>query len=550
MKWHIQSRKVPKTLEELQEILLENREVENFDQFFTPPSPLKIELSDVDINPQEVKTAVKLLNQAQEEEQDVLIFGDYDADGISATAILWRVLHNAGLKVRPFIPDRAKHGYGITSETLEEIFTEQKPDLIITVDNGIVAHDAAQYATDQGVPMIITDHHTAEEKTPISVATVHSTKLCGASVAWMLGREFLKSKNETNKILDELDLAGLATIADQVPLQGANRAFAYHGLEALRNTSRAGIKSLLEIANAKQSEIDEYSVNFILAPRINAMGRLAQGMDALRLLCTPNLGQAKSLAMELDRTNQDRKDLTTDAIKAAQAQREEWTNQSIIITADHGYHEGVIGLIAGKLTERYYKPAIAISLGAETSKASARSVSGVNITELIREIKSDLLSAGGHPLAAGFSFETSKLNLITEKLQDLARQTIDPALLEPKLKLTTKIPASLISKEMISLINKFSPFGSKNPKPLFAFKDLKILEATTMGKENNHLRIKIELPDQKYPISAVGWHMGRFTSNLNSGIKINIAGTLELNNWKNRSYLQIKIKDLQPADDF
>lgn len=547
MRWNFQSTNIPQNIKQLKEILLSTLEIQDPDVFFAPPHPLDLSLAEVGLDSKQMAHAVQLLIEAKDKQQDVLIFGDYDADGISATAILWRVLHQAGLKVRPFIPDRLKNGYGITAKTLEEIFHQQKPDLIVTVDNGIVAHEAADFAKAEGVPMIITDHHTSEAELPVAVAIVHSTQLCGATVAWMVGREFLKTDQPGQEQLMnlELDLAGLATIADQVPLQAANRAFAYHGLKALKTSKRPGFLALLKLAQFAQKQIDEYAVNFVLAPRVNAMGRLEHGLDALRLLCTRQPAQAQELASLLDQTNQTRKDLTLDAIASAQTDRQKWQAESLIITASPEYHEGVIGLIAGRLTERYHKPSIAIALGDRTSKASARSIEGVNITQLIRKIKSDLLSAGGHPLAAGFSFETEKLDLISEKLLALAKESIDPELLEPQLDIACQISDKLFIPETVTLIDEFAPFGSQNPKPLLALSNLQLLEAQTMGQENKHLRLKLQNQNQDLLVTAVGWNKGYLAPDLKPGQQLNLAGTIELNHWKNKTYLQFKIRDLQ-----
>jgi len=517
-------------LVELEKVLLSNRHIIDAQSFFQPAHPAQFKL--------ESKAAVSLIKQAIKRQAKILVFGDYDADGICATAIIWRTLFDLGAEVKPFIPHREKHGYGITVATLQEIFNDPlvggKPDLIITVDNGIVAHEAIAFAKKQGVQVIITDHHSAEKTLPPADAIVHSTDLCGASVAWILCHQ-LTNLHST----DQLDLVGLATIADQVPLTNMNRAFAWHGLKALQKTKRPGLLALLKEAEFKAADIDEYAVNYVLAPRINAMGRLKHGLEALRLLCTKNIQQAQELAKLLDSTNKARQDLTFQAL----AQIEVNTEQKIIITHSANYHEGVIGLIAGKLSEKYYQPSIAISVGPQIAKGSARSVKGINITDLLREIKDDLLSVGGHPLAAGFSFESSKLALIIEKLQVLA-QKIEPALLKRSLAVDCVLPSHLFNFDLIDLISKFAPFGPQNKAPLFSFPNLKIKNLTQMGEKKQHLRVTAR--DQAgREIKAVAWNMGEQNVALAKATQITIIGSPEINLWRDKKYLQVKVREFQ-----
>ncbi|MEN8253528.1 MAG: DHH family phosphoesterase, partial [Patescibacteria group bacterium] len=446
MKWNLISEKIPQNLSELKELLLETREIKNFDSFFNLKNPFDFSLEELEIDEQEVQKAIKLILETQGNKKNILIFGDYDADGISATAIIWQILHNLDCKVLPFIPHRERHGYGLSDKAIDEILAgENRPDLIITVDNGIVAHAEVQRLTDEGIQVIITDHHQPEEELPNADAVVATNKLCGASVAWILMRELFRANHEP-KIMNQksilekqLDLCGIATIADQVRLKDANRSFAKFGIEVLRKTNRPGLLALFKEAQINKKEIDTYHINYAIAPRINAMGRLEHGLDALRLLVVGSQEKASQLAARLSEVNKKRQDVTQIALESASSKFKNWQDESLIVVSSDDYHEGVIGLIAGKLVDEFYKPAIAISLGGGLAKGSARSISGFNITQLLRQVKDDLLSVGGHPMAAGFSAKSESLELLSSKLRDLAKEQLNQNLLERVLKVEAEI---------------------------------------------------------------------------------------------------------------
>src|SRR5258708_712931 len=252
-----------------------------------------------------MQKAVARILEARDKKQDVFLFGDYDADGVSATAILWEGLQSIGVVARPFIPHRSKNGYGLSVKTLESVLAGKRPDLLITVDNGIVAHDAFRMLKELKIDAILTDHHSREKKVPDALAVIHTTQLCGSTVAWFLARELSKTAAR-----DSLDLTAIATIADQMPLSGVNRSFVKFGLEALRRTRRVGLQLLIAKAGLEPTQLNVSAINYGIAPRINAMGRLKHGMDALRLICTKNMQRADQLVKELNETNVSRQELT------------------------------------------------------------------------------------------------------------------------------------------------------------------------------------------------------------------------------------------------
>jgi single-stranded-DNA-specific exonuclease len=539
MNWNIQNSKIVTTRKKLLEHLVKNRGIQDIKQFLTPISPLKISSIDLEINQKQLKKAVQRIKTAIKSQEKVLIYGDYDADGISATSLVWLALNHLGLKTQPFIPDRMRHGYGMSKKALQEIIQDFNPKLIITVDNGIVAHKELQWLKDKEIDVIVTDHHQPSEQELPAYALVHSTQISGAAVAWMLIRE-LDPKFANNLI----DLVAISTIADQMPLLKANRSFTKHGLELLKENKRPGLVALCQTAKIKPELISAGTVGFMIAPRINAAGRIAHGLTAARLLCTQSLSTALDLAEQLEQLNQDRQDLTLLQFKTALKQAQSQNKQKILIVHSDQFHEGVIGLISGKITEKFYKPSIAIATEGDVVKASARSIKGVNITDLIREIKQDLLSVGGHELAAGFSAHKKKLPVIIKKLQKIGLQTIDDELLRPQLNIDAVVDKQLLSFKTHDLLQSLEPFGIGNRKPILAVKNCFVVQASSMGQDNQHLKLMIRCDKQDYKtIQAIGWSMGSLVKELVQK-KIDLAFNLEINQWNGKKSLQLKIKDI------
>jgi single-stranded-DNA-specific exonuclease len=578
MQWNILSSIIPQDLDQLRQVLLENRDIKTEKEqhdFFHPKPPAEYSLQEVGIDQKQMEKALARLRRARDNQEDVLIFGDYDCDGICSTAILWEGLRAFGIVARPFIPDREKHGYGLSMRSLEAVLAEKKPDLLITVDNGIVAHAAFAELKKLGIDAILTDHHqpeveegksvTAESagldgstglanpedsakkiKYPEALAVIHSTQLCGATVAWFFSREL-----DHDAAMHALDLAALATVSDQMPLLGVNRSFVTYGVATIQDTSRVGLQLLIAKAGLRDKPIDVGTINFAIAPRINAMGRIKHGLNALRLLCTKNMVRADSLVQELNETNVSRQELTSEMIAHARTQAAQWQDEHLIIVASTEYHEGVIGLIAGRLAEEFHKPAIAISIGEKVAKASARSIRGVNIIDLIRLVKDDLLEAGGHPMAAGFGLLPEKLPQVEQSLLALARQQIPLELLVPSIDVECILPSHLLNLETYQMIQEFAPFGQMNREPIFGVERTMIKNIQTMGKENQHLKLILastmedETESDLAKITGVGWRMAPLASGLTEGSLISLTTTLQANEWKGRVTLQFGIKSLR-----
>ncbi|HEX9817786.1 MAG TPA: DHH family phosphoesterase, partial [Patescibacteria group bacterium] len=315
MQWRFLNNNIPHLPADLEQILLQNRQITDPEIFFSPPELSQITLEDVEIDLEQVRIAKERLLQAIKKKEQILVFGDYDADGICATAIMWEALYSLGANALPFIPHREKHGYGLTWAAIEELSERPFPAVVITVDTGIVALEAVKELTNKGVEVIITDHHQPETTLPSALAIVHTPLISGSAVAWFMAREL--SEKATRQ---SLDLAALATISDMMPLRGVNRSLVFHGLKAINQTKRLGLKTLLKVAKLDKKPVNAGTVGYALAPRINAMGRLSHGLDALRLLCTTSQSRAWQLAMLLDDTNSDRQQLTDDLLQLAKQQ--------------------------------------------------------------------------------------------------------------------------------------------------------------------------------------------------------------------------------------
>jgi single-stranded-DNA-specific exonuclease len=443
-------------LSSLSQILLTNRGLkteEEINEFFSPTRPQDIP------SPFDSKQAIKLIKKHIAAGHKIAIYGDYDVDGICSTAILWETLYKDYANVFPHIPHRESEGYGLSTKGIDHCLT-QGAQLIIAVDNGIVANTEVEYCRDKKCDIIIIDHHELGESLPKANAILHSTSTCAAGLTWFFCRDFLGGAN-----LEHLALVSIAVICDIVPLIGTNRSFAKYGLQELNKTQRPGLKALFE--EAAISEITPYQVGFMIGPRINAMGRLEHAVDSLRLLCTKDPSRAKELAMLLGETNKARQDLTKNAVAHALASVD--PNVDVLIVSDSSYPQGVIGLIAAKLTEKFYKPSIVIAVGETESKASARSISGFHITDHIRTASHLLLGAGGHAMAAGFTVSTAKLD---ELKKFLSAVKIDPQILIRKSRVDAEIPLDFVKEELWQELQKFEPFGLGNPTPVFTTKNL------------------------------------------------------------------------------
>ncbi|MCL5091027.1 MAG: single-stranded-DNA-specific exonuclease RecJ [Patescibacteria group bacterium] len=553
MKWKILNKTTDYTNKEVIEKLLENRGLKTekeIEEFLNSKHPEKFTAQDLGIDQKEIEKALKRIKKAIEEDEGIIVYGDYDADGICATAILWETLYKLTKNVLPYIPERVNEGYGLNENSIKNLKLKIKNlGLIIAVDHGIVGNEKIKYAKELGVDVIVCDHHQPGKELPDCEAIVHTDKVCAAAIAWFVARE-LTTVDSRLKAVDGsyLDLVAIATIADLEPLLGINRSFVKDGLEALNQTNRPGLLSIFEEAGIKKREIGTYEVGFIIAPRLNAMGRMEHALDSLRLICTSKADQAKDLASKLGLTNKERQALTEETALHAKEILRGMEMQKLLFLGHETYNQGIIGLVAGRLVEEFYRPAIVLSIGEVYAKASARSISGFNIIEAIRSQTDLLVDAGGHPMAAGFTVETTKIEILKNKLLEVAEKLITPDILEKSLKVDLELPLSGISLSLWKEVQSLSPFGLGNPEPIF-FCEAIIRDFRLVGSEGKHLKLTLidGTLNKSFPnkfFSAIAFNQGKVAANLSLGQKVKVAYALSLNEWNNEKKVELKVKDI------
>lgn len=542
MNWQILSKKGGDIIE----TLLKNRGIKTEKakkEFFNPVDPMKISLKSLGIKEFEIKKAINRIKKAKKNSEHVIIYGDYDADGISGTATMWETLHGLGIFVLPHIPERFSEGYGLNLESVKKLKKDDpKLGLIVTVDHGITAGNKVKELEKMGIDMIISDHHQMGKEKPKPLALVYTDRIGGSALAWILAREIIKAFKMNFKIEERLQLAAIGTVADQLPLIGANRSIVKYGLAELNRTKRPGLVALIEEAGIKEN-VGTYEVGFMIAPRINSMGRLKHGIESLRLLCTTVPMKAKEIAMHIGRTNSERQRIVEDVLLHARKYYKDIEKQSVIVLAHETYHEGVIGLAAAKLVEEFYRPAIVLSKKGEVAKASARSISGFNIIEAIRKLEGLYIEGGGHPMAAGFSIYSNKIEEFTTAINKIAKPLLTPEILSKKLKIDLELEFSDLTQSLYEELRKFEPVGLGNPGPTFASLGVEILDARTVGRESKHLKLKLK--QDEHVFDSIFFGGGEIYSELTPGSKADIVYRLEENTWNGRSSLQLVIRDLK-----
>jgi single-stranded-DNA-specific exonuclease len=471
------------------------------------------------------KLITKYLNK------NILIYGDYDVDGITSTAILWQALSGLSKTITPFIPDREHDGYGFKAESFFRFQAKKNIqfDLLITVDNGIVAnHEFAKLLAKQSIKIIVVDHHLPSEDKLLVDSVVASTEVCGAALSWFLASEFDKNA--------DLGLAALGTVADCQPLIGINRSIVFHGLQSLNLNPSPGIKKLMAVSNLKTDSLKSYELGFVLGPRINAVGRLSNPTDALRLLCSQNSVQATKYATILNDYNKTRQDLQKESLDIALTDID-LSNKILFVAGE--YNPGIIGLIAGRLTENYHLPSIVISQNGGVAKGSCRSIPSFNIIESLREYSKLFVDLGGHPGAAGFSIDDSKINQLQKNITKFANDKLKNYVPESIIDVDAQMLPEAITLKNIKLLDQLEPFGIGNPQPLFLFKNLNITSKKIIGSTGDHLKLKLN-----NKIDALAFKKAELDSTLSIGDSVDVVASLSSNTWNNVTLPQLIVKEI------
>mgnify|MGYP001574593578 FL=1 len=511
----------------------------------------------------DMKLAVTRIGEAIEKSERIMIFGDYDVDGITSTAILMRCLTKLKANVSYRLPHRIEDGYGLREKFVRE-FKRLDVKLIITVDNGISCANEVATANELGIDTIVTDHHTIPEILPKAYATLHPKlpdskypfkDLTGAGVAFKLAEALFKTRlNDEKKAQQEteklLDLACMGTIADVGELKGENRAIVKKGLKTIENTRWPGLSSLKKSAGVS-GKIDTHIVNFLLGPRLNAAGRMAHPSHALSLLLN-DAEHSELLAENLEKLNRKRQKLTEDLMKIADALAEPQKRDPAIIIHHKDFHGGIIGLLAAKLVEKYSRPAIVMEKRGETFIGSCRSIPDINIFDTLSSAKDLFTHFGGHSAAAGFDLPKAKLNEFTKRIKAYLKSSVAPKSLSstPTISIDCELSHDDISQKTVDVLKLFEPFGNGNPPPLFLCKNISIRKYEKIGSDKKHLKILGEIKSSGINgaqrtsiIDCIAFKFGQFANKLRDGGKIDIVCELEENVWRGNRKIQCKIID-------
>ncbi|MDP8266057.1 MAG: single-stranded-DNA-specific exonuclease RecJ [Candidatus Aceula meridiana] len=496
--------------------------------------------------------AVARINQAKQNKERVLIFGDYDVDGVTSSTILTNALKKMGIDVLTHIPHRVKDGYGL-NHTIAKKAKEQGVTLLITVDCGISAIDQVETLRREGIDVIIVDHHEAAESLPRAVAVVDPKRkdcpypfggLAAVAVTFklaqaLLGKDYMK----------DLDLVALGTIADIVPLRGENRIFVKIGLPEIQRTKNFGLLALMKNARIIGKKITPRHVGFILGPRINAMGRIASAEKSLGLLLSQSEKEAQDIAQILEDHNRERQKKQGAIIEEALSMVEDQINfqkDRIIILSKEGWHKGVVGIVASRVVDTYYRPSIVLAMEEGIATGSARSIAGFHLFDALSECADLLENYGGHKYAAGVTIREEKLEAFKERMNEIAHEKISQEDLTPSLSVDCEIQLSSVNMKLVDIVQKLEPYGEANPEPIFCSRRLTVKSPPAILGRGT---LKFWVTDGKNIFSAVGFGMEAYRPLVDQGKQIDIAYKVSIDDWKKEPVVQLELKDIKEAKE-
>ena len=512
-----------------------------------------------------VVEATERIVRAIREDRPIIIYGDYDVDGVCGTSVLWACLHLAGARqVIYYIPHRVEEGYGVNGEALRRLAEEHSKSLVVTVDCGISAVAEARLRAELGLELIVTDHHTIGAELPAADVLVHprlpgSTypcgDLCGAGVAfklaWQICKTFGDGKRASPHLRDylvrALGLVAMATVADVVPLQGENRILVRHGLAGIAAEPTVGLRALMKVAGClEKSRLTTGMVGFGLAPRINAAGRLERAMRAVEMLTTEDPEHARAIAEELDLVNSRRQEIERAIVSEAQEMilaEGGLKERRAIVLGRKGWHPGVIGIVASRLVDYYQRPTVIVAFGDEFAQGSARSVTGFNLYEAIRDCSEGLIGFGGHAAAAGLKLTESHFPTFAQRFEERCRTALTAEHLQKVLVIDAEVPLGVLSVPVVNEIERLEPHGMGNPRPLLLASQVRIMgEPRIVGELKNHLQLRMVQGNSQ--IKAIGWNMAEKARELTANTSCSIVFHPSINEWNGRRDVQLELKDL------
>lgn len=496
--------------------------------------------------------AVDRITQAIKNNERTIIYGDYDVDGITSVTVLKSFLEERGLHVGVYIPNRLQEGYGLNKKAIEYI-AEQKYSLMITVDCGISAIEEIKYANKLGIETIVTDHHEPGNEIPDAIAVVDAKRkdnqykcrnLAGVGVVFKLIQAIgIKMELEEKEYLKYLDIVCVGTISDIVPLTDENRVIVKLGLKLVEQTRNLGLRSILQVSG--YNKIDSVMISFGIAPRINACGRMGHQEDALNLFLSKDINEVNVLTQRLNEYNKTRQEIEKNIFQDAttQIEKNKLINQNTIVLMGKDWHHGVIGIVASKITEMYFKPSILLCEEEDHGKGSGRSIPGFDLYDALTECKQTIEKFGGHEMAVGINVKKEQFENFKEKFEQIAKDRNINEII-PVLKIDAQVSLDEIGKEMVESLKELEPFGEENKNPLFVFKNLKIDSIRALS-EGKHL--KLTLKDNKNIVSAIGFNLGELANEYKIGDKIDVVGNLEINSYNGNDNIQINVKDVMKS---
>ena len=496
--------------------------------------------------------AVERIIKAIKNKEKILIYGDYDVDGITSTTVLKKYLMDRGISVDTYIPNRLHEGYGLNKKAIDTI-KERNIDLIITVDCGISAIEEVDYAVSLGMDVIVTDHHEVGEKLPNALAVIDAKRkdntypfrsLAGVGVVFKLIQALsIKLEIEPEEYLKYLDLVCIGTISDIVPLEGENRTIAKLGLMLIKVTRNLGLRELIKSSGYK--EIDSNTISFGVAPRINACGRMGHEEEALKLFLAEDLESATKITKELNEYNTLRQSTEKAIYEEAvqEIERKHLDENNSIVLGGKRWHHGVIGIVSSKVTDKYYKPSILLSFEDDIAKGSGRSVPGFDLYEGLTKCEDLLEKYGGHSMAVGLTLKKENLEKFKERFEQIAKEKNIKELV-PIIYIDDELKLKDINMDLVKSISILEPFGEANKVPLFLIRNLKIDSIRALS-EGRHL--KLTLRDENFVINAIGFELGYLAEEYRIGDRIDVVGTLEINSFNGFSSIQINMKDIRKS---
>ncbi len=503
---------------------------------------------------QDMDKAVGRLQQAIDQKEAVMVYGDYDVDGTTSVSLLTHFLRSQGLDVTPYIPDRYAEGYGLSKKGIDTA-KAANISLMIALDCGVKAIEQVAYAKTLGIELIICDHHTPADVLPDALAVLDPKRgdctypfkeLCGCGVGFKLMQGLLQQQGkEVNEIIAYLDFVAVAIAADIVPMVGENRALAFLGLQQLNTNPRPGLKALMRDKQTGQIISD---VVFVMAPRINAAGRMKHGLNAVELLLSASDEEAKKRAQEVETYNSSRREVEQDITKEALAQivaNEEEKSAANVVYAPH-WHKGVIGIVASRLIETYYRPTLVFTKSGEgVLAASARSVRGFNVYKAIDACRAHIIQFGGHKYAAGVTIKEESYEAFKAAFETQVAQTITAAQKEQSLDIDVALPFAFITPKLLRILKQMEPFGPENRSPVFYTEGVVDSGyAKLVGQHKNHLKARF-VQESSSPIDAIGFGLGEKMDLLKKGMPLRIAYAIEENVWQGNVSIQLRLKDIE-----